>query len=158
MNKATIKDYGFSIKTSDQHMIEAHAEEMGVKLTDEKWREIGREFIRIEINVLNGLKDVDGVVMVRDEGHGRFDDLIGTISVRENSEADKVIQDVIDSQETLSTGKGNIQNIIEDNQIYKRVSNEIARLIDVDINFFGDMDEGEDWDEIKDRSLMNRFS
>lgn len=139
--KAPIKDYGFSIGTSPQHIIEAHAEEMGVELTDGKWREIGRENIRIEINVLDGLKEASGVVMVRDEGHGRFDDLIGTISVRKGSQTDQLIQDVIDSQETLSTGKGDIQNLIEDEQIYRRVSNEIARLIDVDINFFGDLEE-----------------
>lgn len=134
-----IKDYGFAISTSSQDTIENNAEEIEIELTDENWQKINDICIQLELDLIDLIKtNYNGVVMMRDEGHDKGGELIGTISVYADSKIDKIIRDVIE-HEPLRTSSGSLNNIVYTDKLYRNFADKV--LIDVDVDFFTDRTE-----------------
>jgi len=110
-------DYGFSIAVN--------------YLGDgEEPDDITDEVMAVETNVLNWLKE--NSIMARDEGHGRDDSLLGTITVPVGSDMHQVIVDALkdDGNEPLSTGKGDLPV-----DPFEGIVDEIVNDFDVSVSF-----------------------
>lgn len=89
--------------------------------------------MQIERNMLNWLNSNIG--NARDEGHDSSDDLIGSIFVESNSEAEEFIAEGNEHQgeEPYSTGKGDLPF-----DPFEGVADELISLFNPSLSFFGE--------------------
>ena len=71
-----IMDCGFAIITTDEHVVGDNARDLDIELTDAVWETLSEDFIKIEQNAFNYIKSK--IYWMRDEGHDRNGDLIGS--------------------------------------------------------------------------------
>lgn len=132
---------GFSIATSDQHIIEGNAEERDINLDSDAWKILTNDSLQIERNVLRWLNKKIG--SFKDEGHSG-DELLGSCSIKRKKRKvyDYVMEHYDDRGEARSTDAD------DEKDFYKGVSDLGSDLIDVYIRFFDiDEDEWEYWDD-----------
>lgn len=117
------KSCGFSIYTN---ISEDNAEEDGFVID---WDEATQAVLRVESNVLSWLNQ--NVGYARDEGHSVNADLIGTILVNPDRWEFVMLASEDEHEEPYMTSKGDFPF-----DPYDGVSDEYARLIDVQLGFF----------------------
>jgi hypothetical protein len=102
-NKLKIKEsvyrFGFALTVGNEDLIKAFAEEDGI---DVDWKIIDKDTMIIERNILNLMKKEWGTVF--DQGHGSYDELIGSVTT-EDTRVIRDLQDAVDD-EPFSTSSG----------------------------------------------------
>jgi hypothetical protein len=126
------KSCGFSIYTN---ISEDNAEEDGFVID---WDEATQAVLRVESNVLSWLNQ--NVGYARDEGHSVNADLIGTILVNPDRWEFVMLASEDEHEEPYMTSKGDFPF-----DPYDGVSDEYARLIDVQLGFFDTSETRKAW-------------
>lgn len=128
---------GFSISTSDQHMIEARANDDAVEVD---WDAVNAAIPIIEKNAMTALEEQG--IKCRSEGHDSYGDLVGTAWVEIGTGGEQIVREFIERDEPFSTSSGNIEHIQQGLglRLYQGVPENIAVMVDVDISFF-DLDQ-----------------
>jgi hypothetical protein len=124
---------GFAISTSNQHDIEARANDDAIEVD---WDAVNNAIPIIERNAMKALEEQG--IRCRSEGHNGTDELVGSAWVQAGTGAIPIIMEFIDRDEPFSTTSGNIEHIQQglSLNLYKGVPESIATLIDVSISFF----------------------
>jgi hypothetical protein len=124
---------GFAISTSDEHTVEARANDDAVEVD---WEAINAAITVIERNALAALREQG--IACQPEGHDANSDLIGSAWVEAGTGAMDIMKEFIETGEPFRTGSGSIDHIQHglSTKLYQGVPGHIAALIDVDISFF----------------------
>lgn len=136
---------GFAIGTSDEYMIEANAHERGV---EPDWDAINNAILLIEKNAVEALEKAG--VQCRSEGHDD-NSLLGSAWVTGGTPGFEFVRQQIEMGEPYRTSSGTLPNEIA-TMLYTGVQEDIAGLIDVDIEFFdvGKIERAENGEELEE--------
>lgn len=124
---------GFAVHTSDEHMIEARANDDAIEVN---WDAVNEAIPIIERNAVKALGEQG--IKCSPEGHDSYGDLVGSAWVEAGTGGIEIVKTFIHAGEPYSTGSGTINNIQSNLSLalYQGVPDDIAALIDVDISFF----------------------
>lgn len=127
--------FGFFIATGNEEDIATSAREEGVTLTDVDWDMISFDFRRIEMNMVQLLRDCG--FQVRSEGHDGNSDLVGTAWINAaGTLAMWLVHDYLEMDEPFTTTSGSLTNKFGFDSIWGGCSRHGQR-IDVSLGFFG---------------------
>jgi hypothetical protein len=144
---------GFAVHTSDQHMIEARANDDAIEVN---WDAVNEAIPIIERNAVKALGEQG--IKCSPEGHDSYGDLVGSAWVEAGTGGIEIVKTFIQAGEPFSTGSGSINNIQSNLSLalYQGVPDDIAALIDVDISFFDVNNEDFGIEESDIKSLAMR--
>jgi hypothetical protein len=144
---------GFAVHTSDQHMIEARANDDAIEVN---WDAVNEAIPLIERNAVKALGEQG--IKCSPEGHDSYGDLVGSAWVEAGTGGIEIVKTFIQAGEPFSTSSGSINNIQSNLSLalYQGVPDDIAALIDVDISFFDVNNEDFGIEESDIKSLAMR--
>lgn len=119
---------GFYITLTDYEVMEINGEEKNIDISKMDNDFVVKNLLRMESNALKFLMKELHTDSVYEQGHDNFDDLVGTVYIKEsNKDALEYIDDLIERDES---------DDVYDDIIYAGVDENIALCVDVSVGFF----------------------